>query len=32
MLGHGEEHETGSDLTAVVLESEDLSVWAAPDA
>jgi hypothetical protein len=31
--GRGEEHEAGTDLglTAVVLEGEDLSVWAAPD-
>jgi hypothetical protein len=31
--GRGEEHETGTDtgLTAIVLEGQDLSVWAAPD-
>jgi quercetin dioxygenase-like cupin family protein len=30
--GRGEEHETGTDtgLTAIVLEGQDLSVWAAP--
>ena len=31
--GRGEEHETGTDtgLTAIVLEGQELSVWAAPD-
>jgi hypothetical protein len=32
--GRGEAHEVGTEagLTAVVLEGDDLSVWAAPDA
>ena len=31
--GRGEEHETGTDTghTAIVLEGQELSVWAAPD-